>query len=185
LRRNPIWQGTCSASLRRCPRRADDGIVWRRKVATVEERLAYLEGRIEEQAQVTGSIRDAMSGMERRMDQRFDAIDRRFEAIDRRFEAIDRRFEAIDQRFLELEQKMDRRFEAVDRRFLEVEQQMTERFNAADARLEAFRHETALRFTAQDQRMTAIEDRISRQTAWLVGIQLTTFVAIVAAVLSR
>jgi hypothetical protein len=84
-----------------------------------------------------------------------------------------------------MERRMDQRFEAIDRRFVEVAQQMTERFDAADARLEAFRHETGLRFTAQDQRMTAIEDRISRQTAWLVGVQLTTFVAIVAAVLSR
>ena len=72
-------------------------------MGTLDERVAFLEGRVEEHARQGESIRDAMSSLERRMDARLEAfelrMDRRFEAIDRRFEAIDRRFEAIDDKF--------------------------------------------------------------------------------------
>jgi predicted RNase H-like nuclease (RuvC/YqgF family) len=73
---------------------------------TLEERVAYLEGKVEEHSKVWSDLKDMMINhdakmiaFEQRIDRRFEAIDRRFEAIDRRFEAIDRRFEAIDQKF--------------------------------------------------------------------------------------
>lgn len=36
-----------------------------------------------------------------------------------------------------------------------------------------------------EQRMDRLEDKMSRQFFWLVGIQITTLVAVVGAVLSR
>ena len=67
-------------------------------MATVEERLARLEARVEEHSQLFGTMREALLAFEHRMDVRFDGIERRFDAVDRRFEAIDRRFEVIDHR---------------------------------------------------------------------------------------
>ena len=55
-----------------------------------------------------------------------------------------------------LEQRVDARFEAVDRRFDTV-----------------------------DRRIDALDDKVSRQFVWLVGIQVTTLVAIVGALLAR
>ena len=72
-------------------------------MAGVDERVAYLEGRVEENSQMVNGIREALTSLEARMD-------RRFEGIDRRFEAIDRRFEAVDQRLESLETKMSRQF---------------------------------------------------------------------------
>ena len=80
-------------------------------MATVEERLARLETRVEEHSQLFVTTREALlafehrmdlrfDGIERRMDLRFDGIERRFEAVDRRFEAIDRRFETLDTKFV-------------------------------------------------------------------------------------
>ncbi|GER93625.1 hypothetical protein A45J_1373 [hot springs metagenome] len=73
---------------------------------TLEERVAYLEGKVEEHSKVWSDLKDMMINhdskmiaFEQRIDRRFEAIDKRFEAIDRRFEAIDKRFEAIDQKF--------------------------------------------------------------------------------------
>jgi len=77
---------------------------------TLEERVAYLEGKVEEHSYAWQDLRERITHMEQtfnerfislenRLDKRFEAIDKRFEAIDRRFEAIDRRFEAIDQKF--------------------------------------------------------------------------------------
>ena len=66
-----------------------------------------------------------------------------------------------------LERRMDARFEAVDRRF----ENMERRIDTLDAGL--------------SRRADALDDKISRQFIWLVGIQVTTLVAIVGALLAR
>jgi hypothetical protein len=58
----------------------------------------------------TESFERRVSGVEAR-------IDRRFDDIDRRFERVDHRFERIDQRFTALEDQMKRGFADVDRKF--------------------------------------------------------------------
>ena len=62
-----------------------------------------------------------------------------------------------------LEHRMDAGFQAVDRRFEAVDR----------------------RFDAIDRRFDAIDNKVSRQFMWLVGIQVTTLAAIVAALLTR
>jgi hypothetical protein len=58
-------------------------------MAGVDERVAYLEGRVEDHSLMVNGVRDALMSLEARMDRRFEAIDRRFEAIDQRFETLD------------------------------------------------------------------------------------------------
>ena len=86
-------------------------------MATLEERVAFLEGQVSEQSHAMLEMRDAVRNLERRMDARFDAVDRRFDAVERRSDGLD--------------------------------------------------------------------DKLSRQFVWLVGMQVTTLVAIVSAVLAR
>ncbi len=111
--------------------------------ATLEERVAYLEGKVEEHSKIWADLKDMMIShdskmiaFEQRIDKRFEAIDRRFETIDRRFEAIERRFEAIDRRF----EDIDKRFESIDQKF-------------------------------------------SRYFLWIIGIQVSVLLAIVASLL--
>ena len=73
---------------------------------------------------------------------------------------VDVRFEAMDRRVESLEQRMDARFEAIDRRMESLEQRMDARFESLD-------------------------NKVSRQFVWLVGVQVTTLVAIVGALLAR
>ena len=108
------------------------------RVATVDERVAYLEGRSGEQSRMIDGVREALVSLEAR--------------IDRRFEAIDRRFEAIEQRLAGLELRV--------------------------GKLE-------LRMGALEDRLGFLEVRMANQFLWLVGIQVTTFVAIVGAILAR
>ena len=72
---------------------------------------------------------------------------------------VDGRFEAMDRRF----EAMDRRFEAIDRRFEAVDR----------------------RFDTVDRRIDALDEKLSRYFVWLVGLQVTTLVAIVGALLTR
>ena len=77
---------------------------------SVEERLATVEHKVEENARRTDGLHEAISELGNRMERRFEAVDRRFEDIDRRFEAVDRRFEAFDRRFEAIERNMSGQF---------------------------------------------------------------------------
>lgn len=103
---------------------------------SVEERLATLEGRIQEQAvfmaDVRGSTVEAIRELRREIDRQFEHVERQFENVERRFEHVDQRFEDVDQRF-----------EHVDRRF----------------------------------------DRVERLVMWMLGVTLTGFTAVIAAVI--
>ena len=87
---------------------------------TLDERVAFLEGRVDEHSQGVAELRALMVQLDAKVDRRIDGLDGRFEAIERRFEAIDRRFEAIERRF----EAVDRRFEDFDRRFGSIEAQI-------------------------------------------------------------
>lgn len=60
-------------------------------MATLEERVAFLEGKVEEHSRGIDGIREAVVHLEQRMDRRFEAVDRRLEAVDRRLEALDQK----------------------------------------------------------------------------------------------
>ena len=74
---------------------------------TVEERVAYLEGRVEEHSQMVNGIREALTSLESR---------------------VDKRFEQVDLRILHLEERMDRRFEQVDLRLESIDAKMSRQF---------------------------------------------------------
>ena len=67
----------------------------------------------------------------------------------------------------DLERRLDARFEAIDRRF----ENMERRIDTLDAGF--------------SRRVDALDDKVSRQFIWVVGIQVTTLVAIVGALLTR
>ena len=60
----------------------------------MHERVAFLEGRVNEQGQMINGIRDALVSLEQRMDRRFEGIDRRFESLEQRLNALDRKMDA-------------------------------------------------------------------------------------------
>lgn len=76
-----------------------------------------------------------------------------------------------------LELRMDARFEGVDRRFEGIDR----RFEAVDRRFDAIDR----RFDTVDRRIDGLDDKVSRQFVWLVGLQVTTLIAIVGALLTR
>ena len=111
-------------------------------MATLEERVAFLEGRVVEHSHMLDGIREAIVHLEQRIDRRLELLEQR---MDRRFESLEQRFALIEERFV-----------GIDRRFLAI-----------------------------DQRIDNLDAKVSRQFMWLVGIQVTTLVAIVAALVAR
>lgn len=56
---------------------------------------------------VTYSLEEVLVRIERKIDERFDAVDKRFDEVDKRFEAVDKRFEAFDKKFEAVNQKLE------------------------------------------------------------------------------
>ena len=89
---------------------------------TFEERLAYIEGRVEEHSRNVDGIRDALVSLERRTDARFDSLERRTDArfddlgrrVDARLDGLQRRLNVMDTKIDltrdALDQKMSRHF---------------------------------------------------------------------------
>ena len=106
---------------------------------TFDERLAYLEGRVEEHARNVDGIRDALVSLERRTDARFDGLERR---VDARLDGVDRRLDGVERRL-----------------------------NVMDVKIDLTRD--------------VLDQKMSRHFLCLVGIQVTTLVAILGALLVR
>ena len=91
---------------------------------TLDERVAFLEGRVDEHSRGVDDMRALVVQLDGKVDRRIDGLDGRFEAIDRRFEAVDRRFDAIDRRF----ESVDRRFMALEGQIAALDQKMSRQF---------------------------------------------------------
>jgi hypothetical protein len=126
---------------------------------TIEERVAFLEGQMSELSHGLVDLRDAVRQLDQTMDARFTQMDARFVQVDERFAQVDARFAQVDARFAQV----DARFAQVDARFVHVD----------------------ARFDSMDRRFATLDDKVSRQFVWTVGVQVTTLVAIVGALLSR
>ena len=53
---------------------------------TLDERVAYVEGRVNEQSQQIGGIREAIVSLEARIDRRLEGIEGRLTGLDQRFQ---------------------------------------------------------------------------------------------------
>jgi septal ring factor EnvC (AmiA/AmiB activator) len=129
---------------------------------TNEERLARAEAKLETMDDLRALIIDLRTDMNRQfmqleahMDQRFAQVDKQFAQVDKQFAQVDKRFEQVDKRF----EQVDKRFEQVDKRLEQV-----------DKRLERL-----------DQRIDFLGERRNRDFVWLVGIQMTFFIALISA----
>src|SRR5205085_957517 len=80
---------------------------------SLEERVAYLEGRFGEHTQTTDGLRDDISDLRGEMTRMFRNVETQFDQVGKRFEQVDKRFEQVDRRF----EQVDKRFDSIERRF--------------------------------------------------------------------
>ncbi len=93
-------------------------------MTTIEERVAYVEGRLAEQSEMFVDLRTGLSNLAGRVDQleqsmnrRFDQVDARFVQMEARFAQMDARFAQIDARFAQMDDRIDSRFARIDAHF--------------------------------------------------------------------
>lgn len=105
--------------------------------ATLEERVAYLEGKVEEHS---------------------------------------KGLEDLKHLIINLDQKVDRFREELSSRIDALDQKVGRRIDALDQKVDIFKEELSSRIDALDQ-------KFSRYFLWLIGIQITILLAIIASLL--
>lgn len=101
---------------------------------TIEERVAYLEGKVEEHSKAWEDLKDMIIHLEGRINA--------------------------------LDQKVDTRIDSLDQR-------LSSRIDGLDQKVDRFREELSARIDGLDQ-------KFSRYFLWILGIQVTIFLAIIA-----
>jgi predicted nucleic acid-binding Zn-ribbon protein len=74
---------------------------------TLEERVAYLEGKVEEHSYAWQDLRERITHMEQTFSQRFISLEQRVNHLEQKF---DQRFAQIDERFARIDQRIDKLF---------------------------------------------------------------------------
>ena len=129
-------------------------------MATVEERLAFVEGRVQEHSQMFAGLRESIVSLEQRMDRRFDHVDARFTVLEERLSGVDRRIDALEQRIASLDVKLDHKVGSLDQKIGALELKV-------ERQLDAFRRE------------------MSSHQRWLVGLQVTTMLVVLGTAFAR
>ena len=133
---------------------------------TIEERVAYLEGRMQDHTRLWTDLRDGVTDLRTDVNRRFDEIRTEFGE----FRAdVNRRFDDVRAEFGDMRTDMDRRFNEVRREVGDLRVEMDRRFE--DARAE----------TRGDIRR--LEDKVDRHFVWLTGMIVTGVLGTMGAVI--
>lgn len=130
---------------------------------SLEERVAYLEWKMEDHAAQTADLRTGVREFRSEMGRRFEDVDRQFTELR---DEMGRRFEDVGRQFTELRNETGRQFEHVEARFQHVDARFIQIDN---------------RFGQVDARFAALDEKIDRHFTWLVGIQVAVLLAVVGA----
>jgi chromosome segregation ATPase len=139
-------------------------------MGALPERVAYLEGQMAEQSQMLVAIREDIQGLGQRLDKGMERLDQRMDGLDQRMDGLDQRMDGLDQRMDGLDQRMDRLDGRIDR--------LDGRIDRLDGRIDSQGQRT-------EQVYESLNDKMSRQFLWLVGIQVTTLLVIISTILAR
>jgi len=129
-------------------------------VPTLEERVAYLEGKVEELSNGYGQLRADIAALDQKVDRFREELAGRIDALDHRLSA---RIDALDQKVDRFREELSGRIDALDHR-------LSARIDALDQKVDRFREELSGRIDTLDQ-------KFSRWFAWLTGILVTALLA--------
>jgi hypothetical protein len=86
-------------------------------MSSLEERVAYLEGRLEDHTSAVGRLHTSIDDLHQetrrgfeQVQHQFGQVQHQFEQVQHRFEQVQHQFERVDARFIGLDQKVDRHF---------------------------------------------------------------------------
>ena len=125
---------------------------------SLEERVAYLEGKVEEHSRGFGDLTVRIDALGQKIDRFRVELSGRIDGLSARIDALDQK---VDRFRAELSGRID---------------SISARIDVLDQKVDRFRGELSGRIDALDQKM-------SRQFVWLVGIQVAVLLAIIGALL--
>ncbi|RMH03039.1 MAG: hypothetical protein D6704_13155 [Nitrospirae bacterium] len=127
---------------------------------TLEERVAYLEGKVEEHSRGFGELRDLVIHLDHKVDRFREELANRIDALDQK---IDRFREELSSRIDNTNARIDNTNARIDNTNAHIDN--------LEARLSA--------------RIDALDEKFSRSFLWTIGIQITVLLAVIGALLTK
>ena len=136
---------------------------------SLEERVAYLEGRVEEHARGFEELRTSIG----RVDEHVLNVDRK---VDIFREELSGRIDGLDRKIDTFREELSGRIDGLDRKVDHLGQELSSRISVTDQKVDRFRGELAASIHALDQ-------KVSRQFTWIVGIQVAMLLALLGSLI--
>lgn len=141
--------------------------------ASLEERVAYLEGKAEEHTRAWTDLKDMIIHLEGKVNALDQKVDRRIDALDLKVEKfrdeLSDRIEAFDRRLSLRMDSLDKKIDDFDQKILGL-----------DKKIDGFDQKIFAIDQKVDRRIDSLKQRFSRYFLWIIGIQVTIFLAIIA-----
>ena len=96
-------------------------------MATVEERLASLEGRVEEQSRNTAGLGEAIRHLDQKVDRFRDDLSGRIDSLDQK---VDRRIDGLDQKVDRFRDELSGRIDSLDQKVDRFRDELSGRLDA-------------------------------------------------------
>jgi hypothetical protein len=122
---------------------------------------------------------------ERRIERRYAAGDQSMPTVEERVAYLEGQVGEHSHTLVEIRdsiRQLERRFDA---RFDQLERRFDTRFEERERRSDQFERRIETRFDVGDRRFEGLDDKVVRPFPWLVGLQVSTIVAILGALLAR
>ena len=126
---------------------------------SVEERVAYLEGRVEDHGRGVHGLDEGIGRLAGRMDGVDLKIDRFREELAGRIDVVTERIDGVDAKVDRFREELTGRIDVV-----------TERIDGVDAKVDRFREE--------------LSEKLSSQFVWTIGVQVSVLVAVIGALVA-
>lgn len=132
---------------------------------TIEERVAYLEGRMQDHSALWTELRNGVNDLRADTNRRFEEV--RLELADVRAD-MNRRFDEVRVEIADVRTDMNRQFGGVRTEFSGLRADLDRRFDEARAEARSDNHR--------------LEDKVDRHFVWLTGMLLTSMLGTMGAV---
>ncbi len=141
----------------------------------IEEKVARLEGRLDEHSKFFESISVKLTLLEERGDRNREEIEKRIISLENK----------LDDRIDSLRAELGSRIDAVDRKLDSKIDSVNSRIDSVNSKIDSVNSRIDSVRAGLDAKIDSVRAELSRNFRWIVGIQITTWITILLAILFK
>ncbi len=152
----------------------------------IEEKVARLEGRLDEHSKFFESISVKLTLLEERGDRNREEIEKRIISLENKLDdRIDSLRAELGSRIDAVDRKLGSRIDAVDRKLDSKIDSVNSKIDSVNSKIDSVNSRIDSVRAGLDAKIDSVRAELSRNFRWIVGIQITTWITILLAILFK